>query len=349
MNSASHSRNVSTHQILVAITLLAVAAVVWTVADAVVITFGGIVIATILLSLSLPLSRATGWAKRWCLLVVVAGLFGIFGLFSWLFGNELGNEIAQFQEQIPAAWQKLKTWLDASPAGRAMLHSFMQSGVNKEMLTQASSVFSAVLGATGNLLLIIFLGIYFASDPELYRDGAVRLVPVHRRKQVRRTLDHTGIALRKWLVAQVVAMVVVGLLTGTALAVMGVPLALSLGILAGLLEFVPVVGPIISAVPGVLLAFSLGPHMAMYVALAYTVVQQIESNVITPVLQRWAVKLPPVIGLVAIVVCGLLFGVLGVVFAMPIAVVAMVLVKELYVEDTLEKTVPEESAAPSSS
>ena len=130
------------------------------------------------------------------------------------------------------------------------------------------------------------------------------------------------------------------MLTGSALAVLGMPLAMSLGVVAGILEFIPVIGPILAAVPGVLLAFSKGPEMALYVTLVYIAVQQIESNVITPLVQRWAVRLPPVIGLLAVVACGLLFGVLGVVFAMPIAVVVMVMVKKLYVEDTLERRAP---------
>jgi predicted PurR-regulated permease PerM len=126
--------------------------------------------------------------------------------------------------------------------------------------------------------------------------------------------------------------------------VLGVPLALSLGVTAAILEFIPVIGPIVAAVPAILLAFSKGPEMAFYVTLIYIAVQQIESNIITPLVQRWAVRLPPVIGLLAIVACGLLFGVLGVVFAMPIAVVVMVLVKKLYVEDTLERNAPARDA-----
>lgn len=335
LKSPPSGKNITRH-IVVAVGVLGLAAAIWTVVDAVVITFGGIVMATVLLSLSIPLARITGIARRWSLLIVIAGLTSLTGLFCWLFGNEVAHEIAQFQTQLPEAVKKLTDWLNASPAGKIVVDAVKQSGANTEALTRASAVVTALLGATGNLLLIVFMGIYFASDPVLYRDGAVRLFPLARRAQVKRALDDAGVALRKWLVAQALAMVAVGTLTGVTLGLMGVPMALSLGVLAGLLEFIPVVGPILSAVPGVLLAFSMGPQMAFYVALVYVAVQQIESNVITPLVQRWAVKLPPVLGLFAIVACGLLFGVLGVIFAMPIAVVAMVLVKNLYVKDTLE-------------
>lgn len=321
---------------VVAVIVITLAAIIWTVAEAIVIAFGGVVIATVLLSLSLPLTKWTRLPQRWSLLLVILGLATAIAGFCWLFGRDIAQEVTQFQQRLPDAVGKLQQWLQQSPAGRTLLNAVNASGFNEQAMTRAGAVVSALAGATGNLLLIVFLGIYFASDPLLYRDGVVRLVPLGRRDSVRRALNRTGTALRKWLVAQVIAMVGVGVLTGVSLALLGVPLALSLGVVAGILEFIPVIGPILSAVPGVLLAFSAGPQVAFYTTLAYVAVQQIESNVITPLVQRWAVKLPPVLGLLGIVVCGLLFGVLGVIFAVPIAVVTMVLVKDLYVEDTLE-------------
>jgi predicted PurR-regulated permease PerM len=330
----------ATHVILVAISLVAVAATLWLIADAIVIAFGGIVLASVLLSLSTPLARLTGLKPRWSLLIVVSGLLAIAVLSSWLFGNEVAREMGELQQRLPEAAGEFIAWLNQSPAGRIVVNAIKQSGASVEALSQASTLVGAVLAAGANLLLIIFLAIYFASDPTLYREGALRLVPPARRLQLKHALDDAGIALRKWVLAQAIAMAGVGLLTGGALAAMGVPLALSLGVVAGIMEFIPVVGPILAALPGVLLAFSKGPEMALYVSFVYIAVQQIESNIITPLVQRWAVKLPPVIGLLSIVACGLLFGVLGVVFAMPIAVVVMVLVKKLYVEDALEKRAP---------
>jgi predicted PurR-regulated permease PerM len=326
-----------THLILVAVSLVAVATALWLVADAIVVAFGGIVLASVLLSMSTPLARVTGMPPKWSLMVVVAGLLGIAALLSWLFGNELARELAELQRRLPAAAAEFVAWLNQSAAGRIVVDAVKESGANAEAITQASAIVTAILAATANLLLIIFLAIYFASDPSLYSNGALRLAPPSRRLQLKQALDEAGLALRKWVVAQLIAMFAVGAMTGATLGLMGVPLALSLGVTAGIMEFIPVIGPILAAIPAVLLAFAKGPEMAFYVVLVYIAVQQIESNIITPLVQRWAVKLPPVIGLLAIVACGLLFGVLGVVFAMPIAVVVMVLVKKLYVEDTLER------------
>jgi predicted PurR-regulated permease PerM len=330
----------ATHLILIALSLVAVAAALWLVADAIVIAFGGIVVATVLLSISTPLSQLTGLKPRWSLLIVVLTLLGIVALFSWLFGNEFAGEVAELQQRLPAAAAEFVQWLNQSAAGRVVVRAIQESGANMTALSEASALVGKALGAGANLLLILFLAIYFASDPMLYRDGALRLVPPARRPQLRRALIEAGVALRKWVLAQVIAMIAVGALIGAALAALGVPLALSLGVTAGILEFIPVIGPILAAVPAILLSFSQGPEMALYVTIIYIAVQQIESNIITPLVQRWAVRLPPVIGLLAIVACGLLFGVLGVVFAMPIAVVVMVLVKKLYVEDTLERRAP---------
>jgi predicted PurR-regulated permease PerM len=131
-------------------------------------------------------------------------------------------------------------------------------------------------------------------------------------------------------VGQLGAMATVGLLIGVGLALLGAPLALPLGILSALLEFVPVVGPITALVIGVLVAFSQGPDMALYVGLLYAAVLFVEGNIIIPLAQKWAVSLPPALGLLGIVVFGVVFGLPGVLFAMPLLVVTVALVEKLY-------------------
>jgi predicted PurR-regulated permease PerM len=329
-----------TRHILVAIGLVAVAAMVWISSDAWIIGFGGIVFATILRVLTEPLARVTGWRERWALAIVVIGLAVALGLLFWLFGNQATNQFAEMRQQLPAAVDKLKAWLVESSIGRIADGFLKQGSEGSNPLSSAGVAFSAVLGGLGNVLLILFVGVYFAADPNLYRNGALRLLPPRRRARVRRALDDAGVALRKWLVAQIIVMVAVGVMTGIGLALLGIPLSLSLGLIAGLFEFVPVVGPVAAAVPAALIAFSQGPQTALYVIILYIVVQQIESNILTPLIQRWAVELPPVIALLSIVVCGLLFGVMGVIFATPLAVVVLGLVQHLYVEDTLEEGSP---------
>lgn len=338
--SANTNTTDATRYILIAIALVAVAVILWVIADALLIAFGAIVFAAVLRTIAEPLHRRTGWSERWSVIAAVIGLLIIAALLCWLFGAQAAHEFAELREQLPAATQKFKAWVERWPAGQTAIETLKQGTGNGEALSNLSTLAGAALGGLGNLLLILFAGIYFALDPKLYRNGALRLLPPARRPQVGRALDDAGVALRKWLSAQLIVMAAVGTLTGVGLALLGVPLALTLGLLMGLLEFVPLIGPIAASVPGLLLAFATGPELALYAALIYVAVQQIESNLITPLVQRWAVELPPVVALLSIVACGLLFGVLGVIFATPIAVVLLALVQHLYVEDTLENHRP---------
>ena len=335
MTSAEQTTT-ATRYILIAIALLAVAAIIWTIADVLVIAFGAIVFATVLRVLTEAVSRLTHWPERWALVFVIGTLLAALGLLFWLFGRQAANQFAEMREQLPLAVEKFRTWIAESKLGQLVLDSFKQSADGGGSLAKAGMALGATAGGIGNLLVILFAGVYLAADPALYRNGALRLLPPSRRAQVGRALDDAGLALRKWLVAQLIIMIAVGLMTGIGLALLGVPLSLSLGLLAGLLEFVPVVGPIAAAVPAVLLAFATGPQTAIYVMILYVAVQQIESNILTPLIQRWAVELPPVIALLSIVACGLLFGVMGVIFATPMAVAVMAMVQHLYIEDTLE-------------
>jgi predicted PurR-regulated permease PerM len=133
-----------------------------------------------------------------------------------------------------------------------------------------------------------------------------------------------------------VSMGVVGLVTGIGLWLIGVPSALALGLLAGLLEFVPIIGPIAASVPAILLAFSHSTEMALWTAGLFILVQQLEGNLIQPIVQRYAVDLPPALLLFSVVAGGLLFGIVGIIFAAPLTVVTFVLVKRLYVREVLD-------------
>jgi predicted PurR-regulated permease PerM len=180
------------------------------------------------------------------------------------------------------------------------------------------------------------MGVYLAVDLDLYRRGLVRLFPRRHRAPVGDAVDEAGVALTRWMLGQVVLMVTVGAITAAGLALLGMPLALVLGLVAGLLEFVPFFGPVVSGLLAVLVAFPQGPQMALYVGLLVLGVQQLENHLLVPLVQRWAVEMPPVLSLGAVLVFGTLFGIPGVVFGTPLMVLAMVLVRRLYVEQALE-------------
>jgi len=174
-------------------------------------------------------------------------------------------------------------------------------------------------------------------DPDLYVRGILQLVPESKSSRIADTIDATGRTLRYWLLGQGISMLFVGILTTVGLWLAGVPLAFLLGVIAGILEFVPFLGPVAASIPGILIALTEGWTVALYALLVYVIVQQIENRLIVPLVQWKAVALPPALVILAVVALGLLFGLLGVLVATPLTAVTMVWVKRLYVEDVLGK------------
>jgi predicted PurR-regulated permease PerM len=162
------------------------------------------------------------------------------------------------------------------------------------------------------------------------------LLPPARRSRAHELLSAIGHTLRWWLFGRAVGMTIVGIATTTGLWLLDVPLALVLGLIAAALDFVPYVGPILAAAPGILVALSGGMSHAIYVALLYLAIQLLEGYVLTPLIEQRSVRLPPALTIGAQVLLGVLVGALGVLFATPLTAALVVLIKGLYVEDTLE-------------
>jgi predicted PurR-regulated permease PerM len=197
-------------------------------------------------------------------------------------------------------------------------------------LTTGLHAATGTVGVLGDVVLVVVLGLFLAADPMLYRCGALCLAPPMQRERFARTLDALAVALRHWLAGVLVSMLCIGVITWLGLMLLRIPLALSIGFLAGLFEFVPYLGPIASAIPAVLIAFTHGPTSAIEVHALYLLVHAIEAYLLVPVIQRRAVALPPALGLAAVVIFGILFGLPGVLFAHPLMVTVLVLVKQLY-------------------
>ncbi len=203
-----------------------------------------------------------------------------------------------------------------------------------------------VLGGVVDVLVVLVASIYLAYDPALYRRTIVRLFPVERQGRIEEAMLTTGNALRLWFFGQLVSMALVGLLAGLGFWWIGLPSPAALGLIAGVTNFIPFIGPFIGSAPAVVFAFGDGLATVGWTILIVTVVQQLEGNVFLPLIQRRAVSLAPAFALLAIVAFGLIFGFIGVVLAVPMAVTIMVLVKMLWMRETLgeETSVPGEES-----
>lgn len=201
-------------------------------------------------------------------------------------------------------------------------------GASHYLFPFAKSTFAAV----GGFLLIVFLSIYFAADPDLYRRGALALLPARRRRQAAQVMDRVAVVLRKWLVTQLIAMAVIGSVSTIALLILQVKAAFVLGLLAGLFEFIPTIGPILSAVPAIAMGFLDSPEKALLVALVYIGIQFLENHILIPLLMKGGMDLPPALTVLTQALLALVFGFLGLMVAVPMLATVMVFVQMLYVE-----------------
>lgn len=186
--------------------------------------------------------------------------------------------------------------------------------------------------AFGGILIVVFLSIYLAADPQLYRRGVLALIPHRRRAQSAVVMDRVAEVLRKWLVTQLIAMLVIGAVTTTVLLILGVKAAFALGVLAGLFEFIPTVGPLLSAVPGIAMGFLDSPEKAAMVAVAYWGIQFLENHILIPLLMKGGMDLPPALTVITQALLALVFGFLGLMVAVPLLATVMVMVQVLYVD-----------------
>lgn len=315
-----------TWKALIAAGVVALALFVWKVADALLLVFTGVLFAVLLRRLADGVQRIGRLPAGPALAVVLLGIAALLGLAAWLLGQSIGAQVSQFSTQLTHAFDQLPPEFRDRVVEQAKQWSWVG---------QLSTVASGFAFFVGDAVVVLFAAIYLAASPGVYRRGIVLLVPPRGHERAREVLDTTGEALWKWLIGQLAAMAMVGVLMTTGLWLLGIPAAPALGVLAGLLEFVPLVGPFLSAVPAVMIAFAQSPNDALWVIGLCIAVQQVEGNIITPLMQKRVVDLPPVVTIGAIAAGGVMFGILGMVLATPLAVVALVLVNLLYIEDKL--------------
>ncbi len=336
MNSTSQSASHYVRPILFAVAVVVMVLLTWQIKEVFLLLFGSVIFATVLRSVSDRVQRHGGVPRQWAVAATVFVLLVIAAVVAWLLGDQLAAQFDELWKRLPAATEAARKWLDDQTSGRQfdrVWNDALDYGIPFERIGGAAGT---TIGALGNAGLMVILGIYLTADPALYRKGLVRLIPVDYRPRVESALAAAGEGLGSWLVGQAVSMVFVGIATAIGLALLGSPIALSLGVIAGIFAFIPFFGPIASGLLAVALAFIEGPDTALYVAVLCVAIQQIEGNLLMPFVQRWAVALPPVLGVIAVVVFGLLFGFMGVILATPLMVVVMILVRKLYVDEVLE-------------
>jgi predicted PurR-regulated permease PerM len=309
----------------------------WLLVEVLLLAFTAVLVALVFRALAEVIEKFSPLTPRWSLGAAVLLVLGITVGGLVLFGAQLSSQVGDLISQLPAAWHAVQLRIGEG----TWLHAIVQrignaENIGSSLLGRVTGAVSTTFGIIADVVVVLFAALYIAAQPRLYLAGFLTLVPPGAREPLDKALSRCGTALRHWLFGQLIAMVLVGTVIGVGLTLLGVPSALALGLFAGLIEFVPIVGPIAGAVPAIVIALSQDATLAVWVFALFVVVQQIEGNLIQPLIQSRMVDLPPAVTLFAVVGFGLLLGPLGILLATPLAVVCFVLVEDLYVARLVE-------------
>ncbi|HLH90847.1 MAG TPA: AI-2E family transporter [Xanthobacteraceae bacterium] len=312
---------------------------VWYLFDVILIAVAALLVGELLWLGAEPLTRWLRLPPHLALFLSGIGILAIVGGGFYVFGTGMTGQLQDVIQRAQSGQSSIVNLVRESALGN-MLMSHLRSGIN--LMDVLPRVFTVSVGVLGGIVAAIVAGVFFAAQPQLYLAGLIQLFPPRLHGQANETVEHVATALRLWLLGQLCQMVLIGVLTTLVVWLIGLPSPFALGLIAGLAEFIPYLGPVIAAIPAVLVAANQSPHTILWVIVAYTLIHQAEGHVIMPFIQRFMVFIPPAVILLAIVAIGALFGALAIPLASPIAVMAFVLVKKLYIRDTLG----EDSAIP---
>ena len=299
--------------------------------NVVLMVLAGALIATYFHGLGDLVERKTKWKRRYAMLVAVIGTIAVIGLLLWFMGTKIQHQVAELSNTLPHTINNVKAKMATSPIGQKLLES-VSDGNSQKLMTTAQSFFSTSFGVLGNIYIIMFLGIFFTANPSLYKNGILVLVPKNKKVIGEHILDRISLSLKGWLKGMMVSMVLVTILISVGLSIIGVPVAMVLGLITGILELVPNLGSLLAMIPGVLLALTISTNMGILVAALYIISQTITANIVNPLIQKKMINLPPALTLISQLIMGAISGALGIILAVPVLAIVVILVDELYVK-----------------
>lgn len=325
---------------IVCLTLLILVLIYFTF-DVILLIFAAILLAIFLHGLADVLGKVANISEGWRVMIVATLLLAVLAAAVTLLAPSVAEQARNLRVELPKSAQVAGNYVSTFGWGRTLIEqlpsvdSVTQNINASTLLTVGGGFFTSTMGALGNFFIMVLLSVYMATEPRFYARGFTKMFPVKSRKRVSEVLAAVGQTLSWWLVGKAASMLFIGLLTWIGLSIIGVPLALTLGLIAGLLSFIPNFGPIISALPALLLAFIDSPITAVYVLALFIGVQLIESNIVTPLIERETVELPPALTIIFQLALAVMVGGLGLVLATPILAVIMVVVQMVYIQDLL--------------
>ncbi|MFC5283004.1 AI-2E family transporter [Pedobacter alpinus] len=294
--------------------------------------FAGILIAVFFTGLSSLIHRKSKWNKKVCVSISILGSLLLIVGFFWLVGAQINTQLEELTETIPKTISNAQRQLEGSSVGDKLIKEVTSDESAQKMKDFAGKFFSSTFGVFGDIYVILFIGIFITVAPDTYISGFVSLIPEKGKNKAKTIFQALGQQLRNWIKGTMLSMFVVFVLTAIGLAIMGMPLWLVLALLAGLLSFIPNFGPILALIPAVLVALMQSPQTALWVVGLYMLIQFIESNFITTLIQKKMVNISPALIIASQLILGSLTGSWGLILSMPLTVVLIVLIQRLYID-----------------
>lgn len=327
-----------TKRVLIVLGVVALGYFLWLTSDVLLLVFAAILAAVVLSTIASLLVEYLYVPERWALFFATILALGVIIGFGYLFGAQIWGQLGQLAERLPAAIESAGERLGIDDATKR-LEDAIESQPGSSVIARITRLGYGVFGVLANVALVLVASVYFASNPDVYRRGFAMLFPPDQQDRVFEALDSTGRVLRLWLAGQLVTMVLVGTLSALAYWWIGLPSPIALGIIAGITNFIPFLGPFISAAPPLIFAIAMNMETVLWTLGAVVLIQQFEGNIATPLIQKRAVSLPPAVGVFAIVVFGVVFGIPGVFLAVPLAASLLALIRKLWVRETLHSDI----------
>lgn len=320
--------------VLLVALVLAVAGLLIPTLQVVLLLFAAILFGVFLRNLAGWVAGMTSLSYRWAFVLTLSSLIVIASASCYYLGAQFAEQAASLRDELGAAIDDFQSRLEQYAWAKKLAE---QNSNGQSVLKGAESLVpglmqgvQSVLWAMSAAFVVFFVGCYVAYDPELYRNGLIKLVPADHRERVVELLDELFTTLGNWIVGRLISMALVGALTAVGLMVLGVPLPIPLGVLAALLCFIPNLGPILAAVPQALLAIQVSPTTAVYVIVFNVGLQAVESYLITPMIQKYQVSLPPALTISMQMLLAIIAGTIGMMMAAPLTAAAIVATQVLY-------------------
>ncbi|HJT87693.1 MAG TPA: AI-2E family transporter, partial [Bryobacteraceae bacterium] len=305
----------------------------WYAADVFLLAFAGILLAVFLDFLAGRLAEAAHLRRGWAFAIVAVGISLLLALAAWEAIPRVADQVSQLIHSLPAAFERLRSYLQGREWGRTLLGYLPSALASANLTGKLTGLLSRAFDGVAGLVIIAVVGLYLGANPDLYRRGLLKLFSDQRRERASYVFTEVAYTLRWWVLGQLIPMGVLGIATTIGLWLLHVPLAFTLGLFTAFMIFIPYIGSLIALAVTLLVVLIQGPTEVLYVTLLFIGVHSAEGYLLTPMVQRRAVYLPPALTILSQVIMGVLLGFLGLALATPLTAAILTLVTTLYLRE----------------